>query len=999
MKMNWFNDSFYRDPEIVRVNELKDHAYFIPFDDPNHVRNPRDTSRYYHSLNGIWKFHWEPSVYQMEDFTQDGSLIETFDDVMVPECWQLHGADSAQYQCSPYTFIYDPPYVPEKNPAAAYGKDFELSIQEGKRYELHFEGKDSCIYVWMNGSFVGYGEVPHNDSAFDVTPFLRNGKNRLCVMVLKWCSGSYLDDQDKIRLSGLFRDVYILERSANGILDFTLATKNDGTVMLSVDAHATVKAWLLDQGRVLGSGDVVDGQITFSVKNPTLWSAENPYLYQIMFACEGEYICHRFGFREVANANGVFTVNGRAVRLCGVNRHDSTPDTGYVVDYSFAKKELIMMKQHNINAIRTSHYPNSPWFYELCDELGFYVMSEADLEFHGCQYVHRWKDMQEGPMYRLACHDRVARMVETLKNYTSIIIWSLGNESDWGTNFRDVAYYVRKYDKTRLLHYDRPFYGYSAKSDEEKETLNKLFDFYSQMYTSLENLQTIAEDKSIKLPFLLCEYSHAMGNSCGDLGAYDDLFRKDPRFAGGFIWEWCDHAIRKTDENGNKYMAYGGDFGEHHHLVNVCQDGLVSPDRVPHSSLKELKAVYAPVMISINGDNKIVLKNRFAFTDLEKFEVHWRIETEGIVLARNDCRIACAPGEQAVLEAIQIDDAYLPNTYILAELMLSEDSGWAQAGHVIAANGFFLTAGQPEDETCNIVNSNKPVLQENQKEYTVSGLNYAYIFRKDEGVLTQVIVNGTELLKKSMEFQCFRAPTDNDYRWGTGIASQWNKTSMFGDIEYPELSVKNFSAKEKDDEIHLGGEFIFAVQGRYAISRGTIQYVIRKDGSFEISQQSTLSEQLPYWLPRYGYLFVLKDAYDIQYLGLGEGECYEDKKRYALPGVYTYTCDDPSEMYERPQECGSHCGTRWVKFKNDTNSFKISGQPFSFSSTHFDMHQMSKTAHRKDLTRHEWMNVNIDYRMSGVGSASVGGQPPVEACRINAGEKIDFSIRFQFVET
>ena len=998
MMKKWFDDSFYRDPQIIRVNELKDHAYFIPFDHPDQVGECRERSGYFHSLNGTWKFHWEPSVYQMEDFTQPECRFEDFEDVHVPECWQLHGADSAQYQCSPYTFIYDPPHVPEKNPAAAYCKDFELMPREGKRYELHFEGKDSCIYVWMNGSFVGYGDVPHNDSAFDVTPYLNNGTNRLCVMVLKWCSGSYLDDQDKIRVSGLFRDVYILERSPKGISDFRLATRNDGTVTLSVDAQKAVNAWLLDQGQVIARDETVNGQFTFSVKNPTLWSAENPYLYEIMLFCEGEYVRHRFGFREVANTNGVFTVNGHAVRLCGVNRHDSNPDTGYVVDYAFAKKELTMMKQHNINAIRTSHYPNSPWFYELCDELGFYVMSEADLEFHGCQYVRRWKDILEGDMYRSACHDRVARMLDTFRNFTCILIWSLGNESAWGTNLADAAWYARRFDQTRLLHYDRPFNGYSSRSDEEKEALCTLFDFYSQMYTPLEDLEKLSEDKSIKLPFLLCEYSHAMGNSCGDLGAYDDLFRKDPRFAGGFIWEWCDHAIRKTDENGKEYMAYGGDFGEHHHLVNVCQDGLVFPDRVPHSSLRECKAVYAPVTISIREDNRIVLENRFAFTDLEKYEVRWRVETEGVLLRRNTCRVACAPGERVVLDVIASDIIVPPDTYIVVELVLREDTLWAQAGHVIAANGFFLTSDQPEGEAFKVVNGKKPVLEENRREYTVRGSNYGYIFRKDEGVLSQVIFNGTELLKQSMEFQCFRAPTDNDYRWGTGIASQWNKTSMFGDIEYPELSVRNFRAKEVGEEVHLSGDFIFAVQGRCAISRGTIRYVIRKDGSLEIIQQGTLSEKLPYWLPRYGYLFVFREARNVTYFGLGEGECYEDKNRHALPGVYSYICDNPSEMYERPQECGSHCGTKWVRFENDRSCVKISGQSFSFSATHYDMHRMAKAAHRKDLIPGQWMNVSIDYRMSGVGSASVGGQPPVETCRINAGEKIDFSIRFQLVE-
>ncbi len=991
MNRKWFNDTYYRDPQFFRVNEQKDHAYFIPFYDPTQSGGLREQSQAFYSLNGIWKFRWESSVYDFDDFTGEEYVFEDFEEVNVPECWQLHGADCAQYQASPYPFIFDPPYVPEKNPAAVYSKEFDFTVKCGKRYELHFEGKDSCIYVWVNGSFVGYGEVPHNDSAFDVTPYLKDGKNRLCVMVLKWCSGSYLDDQDKIRLSGLFRDVYILERSVQGIKDFRLKTKNDGTVKLDVDAPIPVNVQLLDRGQVIDSGITCDGEIAFSVSEPVLWSAEKPYLYELIFSCDGEYIHHRFGFREVAIKDGVFVVNDKPVKLRGVNRHDTNPDTGYVVDREFVRNELIMMKQYNINAIRTAHYPNVPWFYELCDEMGFYVMSEADLECHGCGYVDGWDELLEKNTYSPAMHDRVSRMLESFKNYTCIVIWSLGNESSWGTNLKKEAYYVRGFDETRLLHYEHAFTKYPFMNEEEKAELNKLFDFYCHMYSRLGGVEKVFEDKTIKIPYLLSEYSHAMGNSCGDLRFYDDIFQKDHRYAGGFVWEWCDHSIRKTDEKGREYMAYGGDFGEHHHIFNFCQDGLVSPDRIPHSALKELKAVYAPVRIRME-EKKLYAQNRAAFTDLNEYEIHWKIMTEENVVSEGVCEVSCCPGGYTELPIDVSTEKWAPNTYVIVKVQTKEDKAWARKGHVVAAGGYFLTEQSAEEVMQEA--DNMPVLQETSTAFIVSGKDYAYIFRKDEGVLSQMVLQGREMLKEPLTFQCFRAPTDNDYRWGQGISMQWNKTGEFGNIEYPQLSVKNFSAWITDDGVHLAGDFIFAVQGRHAISRGRIVYSIRKDGCLEISQNGVLSEKLPYWLPRYGYLFVLKEGVEsIQYLGLGDSECYEDKKSYALPGVYTYVCDDPNEMYERPQEYGNRCDTRWVKFFDRGNSFGISGHGFSFSATHYDMHQVCKTSHCKDLTRKDCMYVNVDYRMSGVGSASVGGQYPVEECRINPGEIFNFSIK------
>lgn len=994
MEKECFAYSYHRDPKAFRVNELADHAYFIPYDSSEMVRSPREKSSYFYLLNGVWKFCYKPSIYDMDDFYVNGFDDSEFEEVTVPENWQLHGKDYAQYQSSPYTFTFDPPNVPEKNPAAAYSKEFDFSRKEGKRYELHFEGKDSCIYVWLNGSFVGYGEVPHSDSSFDITPYLCEGKNRLCVMVLKWCSGSYLDDQDKIRLSGIFRDVYILERSATGIRDFKLVTSNDGKVNLTVEAEEPVNVQLLDQGKMVDYGQIKDGKIQFQVESPVLWSAENPYLYEIMMQCGDEYVLHKFGFREVCLQNQVFCVNGVPVKLYGVNRHDSNPDTGYVVDVEYMRNELIMMKQHNINAIRTAHYPNDPRFYELCDELGFYVLSEADMECHGCLYVDSWKDIIEEPMYAEAIQDRVDRMLCALKNYTCILIWSIGNESSWGTNLKNTAKSVRKTDPTRLIHYHEAFTKYALMEDEEKALVNELLDFNARMYTKLEKVAGIFSDESLKVPLLLTEYSHAMGNSCGDLRFYDDIFQSDPRYAGGFIWEWCDHAIRLKDENGKEYFGYGGDFGEHHHLSNVCMDGLVSPDREIHSSLLEMKAVYAPVRIRREEDGTFTAVNRSAFRDLDEYEIQWKILEEDKEISSGTCHVTATPGASTVLP-VKTEEPYVAeNTYILWEVVLVKDELWAKKGHVVTAFSFPLeTQKEAACDAATDTKCKKLTLEETRAEYIVSGDDFSYLFRKDEGRLCQITVKGENLLAAPIEWNCFRAPTDNDVFWGRGIATQWNLTKEFGNIEYPELCVKQFEAHVEEGSVRLTGTFLFGVQGECTICAGIVTYLIYNDGRLTISQQGGFSEKLPYWLPRYGYILPLKKETDkIKYFGYGPAECYEDKRSHALLGCYSYNCDEELKTYEKPQESGSHCDTRWVALQSGENALRISGKPFSFCASRYDVHKMAKAAHQKDLTPEDVLYLYVDYRMSGVGSASCGGQHPVYECRINPGEKVDFTI-------
>ncbi|MBO5270376.1 MAG: DUF4981 domain-containing protein, partial [Clostridia bacterium] len=976
--------TYHKDPSAFRVNELEARAYMIPFDSKAAVYAPREASPCFHSLCGEWKFLWKPSIYEMDDFFTEDFDLSAFETVSVPETWQAHGKDYIQYQSSPYPFIPDPPHVPEKNPCAAYVKEFEASVIPGKRYELHFEGKDSCVYVFLNGNFVGYGESPHNDSAFDVTPFLRNGKNRLSVLVLKWCSGTYLDDQDKIRLSGLFREVYLLARSANGLTDYTVRTDLEGNVTLSVESGAPVTAELYDGETLLHSGAAE----SFQIDAPHPWSAEDPYLYDLILCSAGEYVRQRIGFRETAVKDGIFTVNRKHVKLYGANRHDSNPETGYVTTLEFMRSELVLMKQHNINAIRTSHYPNDPRFYALCDELGFYVMSEADLECHGFTYLHNWDRITSDPLYAEMYHDRIVRMYESFKNCTSIVIWSLGNESSWGLNLENEAKWIKSVDPSRSLHYEGAYVGYSERPEEERVHIDSVVDFASKMYSTFEKIREYMADPTVKNPFILCEYCHAMGNSGGDLRFYDDLFQTSDRYAGGFIWEWCDHAMTLKDENGVSYFGYGGDFGEHHHLRNVCMDGLVAPDRRPHSALTEAKAVFAPIRITRNENGTLSLWNRHAFSDLSRYDLVYTVAADGNEIARGTLALSPAPGETATF-SVPLCEPYAADDAVLTlSLCLKADTLWAKAGHVVAAFSFPLTV----TEKTPVLPTDAPAFEESRVFYTVSGKTesgkaFRYVFRKDEGTLVSFTVDGEELLAESLRRNAFRAPTDNDNSLSThtNVAVPWMTDRYFGNIEYAESAVRNFRAELCDGCVIFRGDFIFGAQGRNHLTKGAFEYRIDGNGTLTLREDCRVNETLTYFLPRYGYLLALKQPTEISYFGYGPIECYEDKCSHALLGHHDYVIDDPACVYEFPQESGSHAGTRTLSVRTGNAVLKVSGNPFSFSASHYDLHNVTEAKHQKDLVATDVTYLSLDYRMSGVGSASCGGQPPIPECRINAG--------------
>ncbi len=1004
--MKIYELSLHKDPKVFALNELEYRSYYVPFENQEKCGEKRENSAFFTSLCGEWLFKHAKTAYDMQDFIDENTDISDFKKINVPECWQTHGDDYLQYQTSPYPFVFNPPYPPIKNPCAGYVKNFNISPNPNKKYELHFEGKDSCIYVWLNGEFVGYGEVPHQDSAFDITPHVKNGENRLCVLVFKWCSGTYLDDQDKIRMSGIFRDVYILERTQKGLYDYHTNADMYGNFSLSVKSDLPVNATLYYKNAEIFSTTVTDCFST-QITNPKLWSAEEPNLYTLILSCNGEFIQQKIGFRTCKTENGVYTINGQPIKLYGVNRHDFSPDDGYALSLEFIKNELALMKKYNINAIRTAHYPNDPRFHELCDEFGIYVMCEADQECHGTSYVNGWNQIVNHEQFESVFIDRMARMYEAFKNYACIVIWSLGNESGWGTNLEKCVDYFNIHDKTRPLHYQAFGMVMANHLGEEDNTapifspqmdkyINDNFGMTVLGYPTLDKFRAMIKNESIKLPIVFHEYSHAMGNSCGDLRFYDDIIQSSDRCMGGFIWEWCDQAVRLTDENGKEYFGYGGDFGEKHHLFNVCMDGIVSPDRVPHSALLEAGACFSPIKIRKTGDNEYEIFNRNFFVDLSSYALSYEIVLDGKIVKSDIININVPPREKSSI-CIKTNDTYTANNAIIRFwVKLKNSTLWTQSGHVVYKQTFELVCKKENKNSFN-----KAVLIEDDRSFTVKTDALDYVIYKDYGVICQILKDGKNILSAPMEFSAWRMPTDNDNKIvggdnGTifasgGVAQLWRKTVLFGEMQYPWLEVTNLSAKQEDEKVIISGNFIFAVPGRRPISTGSIEYVF--DGEkVSIKHVGEINNSFWYWLPRYGYrLSFANEITNANYFGFGPEECYEDKREYATLDWYTYTADDNKNSYEKPQECNSRVDTKWLNFSVDGVDFNVSSNSFSFNITSYDINENWKVSHKKDLIKSNGSFVHLDYRMSGVGSHSCGGDDPQQECRINKGEKLDFT--------
>lgn len=970
------NDRYYENPHILHTNTEAPRAYYIPYDDKEKaLKGIRSNSSYFQSLNGYWHFRYYDSITNLKEmFYEVGYDVSAWDKIFVPGNIQMYGYDKPHYTNANYPYPLDPPYVPTVNPCGLYVREFIYEDTNHLPY-LIFEGVDSCFYVWLNGAFVGYSQVSHATSEFNLKKYIKPGKNRLAVLVLKWCDGSYLEDQDMWRLTGIFREVYLLKRSQTHIRDIYVHPQlsNDyrygfltiETIMTEEDYDLNhIKCELYDPKKNLLTTFKLPEAVNLNITNPRLWSAETPNLYTLLIYCGEEIIPIKIGFWKIEIKKGVLLFNDQAIKFRGVNRHESHPELGHTTPMEHILQDLYLMKQHNINAIRTSHYPNDPRFYELCDELGFYVIDEADLESHGA-YLSK-NLITDNPLFEDACVDRMVQMVERDKNHPCVVMWSLGNESGYGINHVKMAKYVLNRDQTRLIHYEGYF---SPTNDIHREDYEHAFlNVYTRMYAPIEWIENVyLKNKKETRPFIQCEYSHAMGNGPGDLKDYWDIFYKYDRLAGGFVWEWTDHAVKTKTAAGIEYYAYGGDFGEEIHDGNFCMDGLVYPDRTPHTGLRELKHVYCPIHLEAvdlkSGKFKII--NRYDFLSLDHVTIQWEVENYGEIVEQGEVlKVTVNPHKDKI---ISIPYTYPVNNgryFLTVRFITKEVQPYFAPRHELGFVQFELPI---ENKITIIKNTGKLHVEENDGEINIYGLDFQYRFNKHFGSFESLKYSGLDFIKDYPKLTIWRAPIDND----RNIKHQWLK---YG---YHRLHTKTYQTKvvrKSDKEIVIEVEQSLSVLAQEPLIKTTNTWTVYATGDIVFATNTRVKENIPF-LPRFGLQLVLREGMElVDYFGYGPDESYIDKYHHTRKSRYKTTVDKMWENYLRPQENGSHYQTEYAFVSNNLGMglLFIGMDDFSFNASHFTVESITKANHPHELTRSKETIIHLDYMMSGLGSNSCG---------------------------
>lgn len=988
-------ENFWEHPRMVAMNREAPRSWYVPFQDthPNPDPLQRQESDRLKLLDGSWYFRLYESVQMLpEGFYKKEYDVSGWDLIPVPSCWQMLGYDRCQYTNTRYPFACDPPRVPGENPAGVYVREFRLAEDwEGAEKYLVFEGVNSCVALWVNGQYVGYSKGSRLPAEFDISAYALSGVNRICALVLKWCDGSYLEDQDCFRYSGIFRDVYLLKREAGHIRDFFVKADpraQEVTVEIDAEGAGPVEAALYDENHQEVSRLVQETDSRGSLilrlpcPEPILWNAERPYLYELILRKAGEQIASRVGFRSVAVRDGVFLFNGRPIKLKGVNRHDSHPVTGQTVSVKDMLQDLTLMKRHHINTIRTSHYPNDPRFLELCSRMGFYVMDETDLESHGA-----WGNginLPADPEWKNAFLDRMQRMVERDKNQACVLFWSLGNESDYGENHLAMARWARSRDHSRLIHYE----GWYHRQEVGHEEL----DILSRMYPAIEEMREYAEDPENKKPLFLCEYSHAMGNGPGDPADYWRLIYSEPKLMGGCVWEWCDHAVyakRCEDgvvrpagaargQKGTEFYAYGGDFGEWPHDGNFCMDGLVYPDRRVHTGLREYRYVIAPVSFEWREEDArcVTLQNRYDFTDLSGLELRWSLEQDGVLVQEGREEMPpLGPGEQETLRL----DFEVPeggSVYLRTEAVTKEAGPYFPAGEVIARGEAQIRRAQDRQLSPKRRGCGMEIWKRDGQIY-VRGVNFLYRFREKNGLPCGLQYEGRELLKEDAGFEIFRAPMDND----RNVIADWRAWG----VDRAELLLRKLEIfDERPDAIHFQTEYVMAAPSMRPVLQILASWSINEEGQIRLRTDVQLREETEkdlkktkgrrFFLPRFGLRLILPAEYDqIEYFGYGPDESYVDKHHASYKSLFAAQVDGMFENYLKPQENGAHYDTEWLRCTDRYGTgLEVVGKSFSMNAARYTPQEIAAASHPHELPEAVKTVLHMDYAQSGSGSNSCG---------------------------
>ena len=999
---------YYEDLSVLHENTMPARAYFIPASKRmDNLVEHREESDRMQLLNGTWKFQYFNSIYDVQEpFFEKDYDTENFDEIQVPSVWQMAGYDTHQYTNIRYPFPFDPPYVPQDIPCGTYAHTFVYHKDENApKAFLNFEGVDSCFYVWINGSYVGYSQVSHMTSEFDITDLLRDGENSIAVLVMKWCDGSYLEDQDKFRMSGIFRDVYILKRPKQAISDYHIKTRiEDMLAKVEIEmkfySPLNVKISIEDRnGAVVALGSIAEeGTAVLEIASPELWNTENPYLYKLILETENEVIVDHIALRKIEIKDQVIYLNGQKIKFRGVNRHDSDPVTGFTINPEQITTDLTLMKQHNFNAIRSSHYPNAPFFYEMCDKYGFMVIDEADIEAHGPFMIYRKEDtdynrfkrwnekIADDPVWEEAIVDRVKLMVERDKNRFCIVMWSMGNESAYGCNFEKALEWTKNFDPDRITQYESARY---RNYDETYDYSN--LDVYSRMYPALSEIQEYL-DKDGSKPFLLVEYCHSMGNGPGDFEDYFQMIQDNDKMCGGFVWEWCDHAIAHgTAENGKTIYAYGGDHGEEIHDGNFCMDGLVYPDRTVHTGLLEYKNVYRPArVISYDKESgELVLHNYMDFDDLKDYvKISYELTQDGLVISKGKLpEVSAAPHSEGKIN-LKINVPESGKCYLKFIYHLKKELPLLDEDHIL---GFDEIEVSKEDTKCKLAEKWIPKtvvdselqVNENDTQIHIKGREFAYTIDKRTALFTEMKFAGREYLNHPMELNIWRAPTDNDMY----IKSEWKKA------HYDKAYTRAYTTEVVQGKhgVKITSHASVVAETVQKILDVTITWKIEAAGKIDADIAVTKDDEFPD-LPRFGVrMFLDKKLSAARYFGMGPQESYCDKHQAASHGLYQANVDDLHEDYIRPQENGSHYDCEYVELNNSRYGIVVSAEnAFSFNASYYTQEELEEKTHNYELTESDSVVFCVDYALNGIGSNSCG--PVVlEQYRFD-----DVLFRFQF---
>lgn len=969
----------YNDLSLVSENREAPRAYYIPHHSlESALTGQKENSERYRSLNGDWEFCYLETPQDIPDDLSELSFPAT---IPVPGCWECYGYGQIHYTNRNYQFQYDPPYTSPMNPVGVYRREFE--VEDLPTYVV-FEGVSTYMELYVNGAYVGMSRGSHLQAEFDLSEHVIPGCNEMVVLVYTHNAESYLEDQDHFRYHGIFRDVYTLTRPKNHIHDIYLKPQADGTVTLDVTFKGEYRPYSFF---IL----LPDGSRVANVENPRLWSAETPHLYDAVIICNGEYIRKRIGFRSIAVSDrGELLINGVSVKLKGVNRHDSYPGKGWCASREDMIRDLTLMKQHNVNCIRTSHYPNHPEFYELCDEFGLYVMDECDVETHGVEYalgmrtIASAKSIVDNPLWEGSMLDRMQRMVERDKNAPCVFSWSLGNEAQFGCNHEKMSAWAKARDNTRLIHYEHAIY-WNKNYDENQIPVPSCVDMISRMYPSPHHVQIHGGITKDPRPYFLCEYSHAMGLGPGDLKDYWDIIYRYPRLIGGCVWEWCDHAAVKQLPDGKVGYLYGGDSGEFPHDGNFCCDGLVFPDRTPSTGLLEYKKVIQPLVITPVDTEKGLFRveNRCDFMDLSQFDLYYQLRIDDKIIPMGSICLQAKPHETVELTlAYDLPESCRLGAYVEIYMDRKDNTVWCDAGHNVAWAQIELPVPVEKEQSLDAYPAG---VEAGKRFITVQTQKYTFTLDTARGMLVSMKEGNRELFRRPADLTMWRALIDNDKQEKPRWLEHHVHKSLF--------KVRSFACTRQPDAYEVVFDGVYGAPSRVGIYFGTITYRFT-DRGVEIAMHAEKNWQLvnaqrdygDYYdngcawkfmpdireVPRFGMRFSLtKDFEDLEYFGKGDRECYIDFQEHCKMGLWHSTVTGEYEPYIMPQDCGNHMHTHYAKLTAPDSSVTfLANGTFQFSALHHTVEALDEQRHAFELPQPDSTEVLICYKNRGIGSGS-----------------------------